>query len=186
VNDALGSLMQIDGYIWIGLMSVILLTSLFYLRWLYHVVGNAEVILGNELDIRPGWAVFWHFVPFMNLRYPPDIMRAVLVSSAVKRQDRGEELLSDVGFWWYPLAGAAITGFVVMRMFGNPETVGELQVIHYSWIIAGVLLLASAYFLSKIVDIIAFFQRELDLLPEEERNAVRKVLDEPLFKDEES
>ena len=71
-------------------------------------------------------------------------------------------------------------------MLGTVESVGELQVISYSWIVGGILLLTSAYFLSRLVDIVAFFQRELELLPEEEKDAIKKILNEPLYKDDDN
>ena len=98
--ETVETLLQLDFYAWIGLLSILVVTSLIYLRWLYHVVGNAESILGNFLEVRPGWAVFWHFVPLMNLRFPPAILRSVLIASAIKQQDKGEEHLTQVGFWW--------------------------------------------------------------------------------------
>lgn len=68
-------------------------------RWIYRSSANAHAV-GQEVSIKPGWAVGWYFVPFANLVMPYQAMRETWDSSheaAGLEEERDTALLPT---WW--------------------------------------------------------------------------------------
>lgn len=76
--------------------------------WIYRANANAHAI-GGDLNVRPGWAVGWYFVPIANLFKPFEAMKETWLASHYGG-DWGRGTHSDLLHWWWGLW--IITGFI--------------------------------------------------------------------------
>lgn len=86
-------------------------------RWIYRVSANAHA-LSSEMEISPGWAVGWYFVPIANLFKPYQAMKEVWYASHWGGEGEGAGLLP----WWW---GLWLVSSFLGRATG-PATNGEV------------------------------------------------------------
>jgi hypothetical protein len=54
----------------LGLLGLLLVTAICFLRWTYLVNSNAHALGAVGMTITPEWAVAWYFIPILNLFMP--------------------------------------------------------------------------------------------------------------------
>lgn len=84
-------------------------------RWIYRASANAHAIT-DEMDISPGWAVGWYFVPFANLVKPFQAMKEIWRAShraGAGDEPRGSAIL---GWWWGLWLLSNLLGNISFRM----------------------------------------------------------------------
>lgn len=107
-------------YAQIGLMA---LTGVLFLVWLWRVYRNLHRTLGaRNLDVSPGWAVGWWFVPVANLVKPVGIMSEAWAASHAGYLPNSDHWKHGrrsplVGFWWPLFIGASF----VPRYLGSAD-----------------------------------------------------------------
>lgn len=131
---------------YIAAFLVFVVSVIFVARWIY--LANANVLeTGYVLEITPGWAVGWFFVPLANLIQPFFAMRALWFASRGRVREDGDGTPAVLGWWWGTwLVGNGLSN-VGASMAKNGATAGGGLV---SAISAG-LLIGCAILLLKIV-----------------------------------
>ncbi len=69
-------------------------------RWIYLSAINARALGASDLQISPGWAVGWYFVPFANLVMPFRAMREIWLASHNPPSFRVQGSAPLIGWWW--------------------------------------------------------------------------------------
>ena len=88
--------------------------------WIVRASRNAWILRPDEMEITPGWAVGWYFVPIANLYLPFKAMQEIWLASAnaagpEQYADAGGLLNSWWGFWLLSNILGAITFQIQMR-----------------------------------------------------------------------
>lgn len=72
-----------------------------FLMWVHRVYRNLPALGAPKLEMTPGWAVGWYFVPFANLVKPCLSMAEIWKYSDPDQPDRLRKVASPlVGIWW--------------------------------------------------------------------------------------
>jgi hypothetical protein len=84
-----------EGLHGLATLAAFLGTVITYLRWLHLMVRQLNA-LGVDVEVTPGWAVGYWFVPFANLVKPYRTVKNIVSALG------GPELVSSlgVGWWW--------------------------------------------------------------------------------------
>ena len=111
---------------WIGLeqVGVYLVTVGFFWRWILLAAHNVRALGARGLEISPGWAVGYYFVPVANLWKPYQAMVEIWKATASPwtwQQEPGSALL---GWWWTFWILTNLAGQLVFRSTMNPEFFG--------------------------------------------------------------
>ena len=84
----------------IGYGVVLLATIPVFATWIVRAHRNLPALGAERLDVRPGWAVGWFFIPFANLWKPFTAMRTLWKASHNGPGWEYEDLPWWVGAWW--------------------------------------------------------------------------------------
>jgi hypothetical protein len=82
-----------------------------YLRFVYSAARNLELSRARGLDVSPGWAVGWSFVPLANLGMIYKVMEQIWQASADPVKNKISAPVS-LGWWW----GLWIAGGIIARI----------------------------------------------------------------------
>jgi hypothetical protein len=104
---------------------LLLFTAIIFGMWTYRMSWNAHSIDESSMEISPGWAVGYYFIPVVNLWKPYSAIK-----DTFKTFTSQEEPISGgsaLGFWWFCWIVSNILGRVVFRLSMRTETVEELM-----------------------------------------------------------
>jgi hypothetical protein len=108
-----------------GLAMVLLARLLFLLLtyfvacfWIYNAACNARALGANGLQITPGWAVGWYFIPFMCLFKPFQGMEEIWKGSASPASWQAQNTPVLLRLWWGAWLLTNLVGAVVSRFDG--------------------------------------------------------------------
>lgn len=104
---------------------LVFLCFIFVGMWIYRASANAHALSG-EMDISPGWAVGWYFVPFANLVKPFQAMRETWMASHYRTGWQGESSPPLLFAWWGLWLATNVISNISFRM-GLGEDVGLEQ-----------------------------------------------------------
>jgi hypothetical protein len=127
-------------------------------RWIYRAHANVRASGGQNLDVTPGWAVGWFFVPIANLFKPFQAMRELWNASHLEHDYFVQESPALLKLWWgFWIVGNLISNLSLRFAFSDAEKAGAVGSMLD---LAGcVLLLVSAWFLLRAVQAINTAQR---------------------------
>ena len=137
---------------------ILLLSSYIIIgRWFY-VSAKINHLLGiKELNITPGWAIGWYFIPFANLVMPYRSLKETYKASFNSEDWQSTKIPYDFPIWWLTfLLGNALSNHSLrlsLRL-GEENTYQQLNQISYIDISSDILLIINAFFLLRIVDTI--------------------------------
>ncbi len=101
-NDSLYDVLELPvGLSMLSYIVMWLVSGIVSLFWIYGAARNAKA-LRPALDITPGWAVGWFFVPFANLVKPCMVMGDIAVSSRGPVDVRYPKPSPLILLWWLP------------------------------------------------------------------------------------
>ena len=108
-------------------IAAIVVTAVFILvsvptvaAWIYRAQANLQLATEYRLDISPGWAVGWFFVPFANLVKPYEAMKQLWSNTAGSADpDAG----SPLGRWWGCFLVGGISQNIGARMLDSVDMV---------------------------------------------------------------
>lgn len=84
-----------------GLAAILTITTLIVFgRWILLAHRNLPPLGAENLDVRPGWAVGWFFIPFANLWKPYQAMRTLWRASRGARNWHLEDGNRILPLWW--------------------------------------------------------------------------------------
>jgi hypothetical protein len=90
--------------------------------WIYRVVANAHALRGRWMQMKPGWAVGFYFVPFANLFKPFQPMSEIWSSFHA-----GQTVPGMMRFWWAMWLISNLLGNVMMRMDSIPFVLAVME-----------------------------------------------------------
>ncbi len=113
-------------------------------RWTYRASANVHAG-GRRLDISPGWAVGWYFIPIANLWKPHQalagIARATVTSPATL----------PTALWWAAWLATSITGNISFRLGLRAVEPHEIMVSTAFGLVSSVAGIVAALALRRIV-----------------------------------
>lgn len=146
-------------------MVVALPTMLLYLAgaiaigvWIYRANRNAHAVGTLEMEISPGWAVGWYFVPFANLVMPLRAMREIDAASASALPDGADGAGMLLGGWWGAWLAMNMTGWVSFRIAMNAVTADGLRTAALFDLISCLLTIPACLLLAALIGRIQSFQ----------------------------
>ena len=132
-------------------------------RWFY-VSAKINHLLGiKELNITPGWAIGWYFIPFANLVMPYRSLKETYKASFNSEDWQSTKIPYDFPIWWltYLVGNALSTHSLRLSLrLGEEYTYQQLNQISYFDIGADTLLIINAFFLLRIVNTIFNNQKD--------------------------
>ncbi len=118
------------------------------LLWTYRANANARGLGATGMQVTPGWAVGWYFVPLANLIKPFDAMREIWRASANPPAWWRHPAPRLLGWWWFFLLLAIFTATVAPQLSIRARSLEALADATWVWtasdaagIMAGVCLL---------------------------------------------
>ena len=111
----------------IGLLVMVLAVALIIMicRWIFRAGWNVRHLGAKRLDISPGMAVGWYFVPFANLVFPFRAMREIWLSSHDPMGWR-ETSVPLINGWWALWLLSGLVNNIAMRTALSAETLQQL------------------------------------------------------------
>ena len=81
-------------------LTIFLTTAIGFLRWIHRAHLNVRGLGATDLNISPGWAVGWFFVPIMNLWKPYQAMKELCQASRNPDAWKSEMPPGLITTWW--------------------------------------------------------------------------------------
>jgi hypothetical protein len=126
-------------------------------RWFY-ISAEINHLLGiKELNITPGWAIGWYFIPFANLVMPYLSLKETYKASFNSEDWQNTTIPYDFPIWWTTFLvgnGLGNLSYSMYSNLGETYTYEKLIQISYIDISSDTLLIINAFFLLRIVDTI--------------------------------
>lgn len=119
---------------WLAVLQVftVLVCIVIVGRWIYRASANAHAVT-DELNITPGWAVGWYFVPFANLFKPFQAMKEIWLACHRSGAGYDERTPALLGWWWGLWLVSNFMGNIIFRMEMNgatdPQTMAKLYML---------------------------------------------------------
>lgn len=113
---------------------VFLATAVTFGMWTYRMSSNAHA-LTTGLDVSPGWAVGYYFIPFLNLYRPYQAIKEVWQACEADPQLRDgtrwkvAEVPALLPLWWGAWLLSGFAGRLLNRASGDPDTLEELTTV---------------------------------------------------------
>ncbi len=112
----------------IGLLVMVLAVALIIMicRWIFRAGWNVRHLGAKRLEISPGMAVGWYFVPFANLVMPFRAMREIWLASHDPLGWREASVPLITG-WWVLWLVAGVVNNIAFRAALSAETLQQLN-----------------------------------------------------------
>ena len=114
----------------IGVLELLLLvvTAVFFLRWVHKVNVNVRAFGAQDLRVTPGWAVGYFFVPVVGLWKPYQAMADVSCASRDPVSWARQKADWQVQAWWALWILSAFVGNAVLRgALGKESDIASVQ-----------------------------------------------------------
>jgi hypothetical protein len=118
--------------------------------WLHRAAWNVRHFGATRLEISPGMAVGWYFIPFANLVMPFRAMREIWLASHDPANWRSEEV-PLLRTWWGLWLAANIAGNLSTRTYMRAETLEQLRAAEWAGLGASALSLVGAIVFIRVV-----------------------------------
>jgi hypothetical protein len=144
-------------------------------RWIFRAAWNARHLGAMAMEITPGWAVGWYFIPFASLVMPFKAMREIWQSSFLA--GRTPAAIDSAGriallrWWWALFLATCFLGNALLRTaFHADPSIDELLLKNVASTVLDVLSIALNYVFILVIRRIAGAQ---------DRGNAAKVTPEP-------
>lgn len=121
-TDAAAAFYMREFVLALGVLVLSLLTIVVFAVWIVRAHRNLPALGAENLDVTPGWALGWFFIPIANLWKPYQAMRTLWQAS----HDAPRWELEDVPWWftlwWILWLISAVIGRILMRQLFGEET----------------------------------------------------------------
>tara|TARA_R110002126_G_scaffold29607_1_gene97681 strand:- start:588 stop:1184 length:597 start_codon:yes stop_codon:yes gene_type:complete len=138
-----------------GVYGILLLSSFPIIgRWFYVSAKINHLSEVKDLEITPGWAVGWYFIPFANLVMPYRALKETFQASFDSENWQSIKIPYDFSVWWATFLASNGFSSWSANMWGSleePYAYEKVNQIAYIDITADVLLIINAFFLLRIV-----------------------------------
>jgi len=139
----------------VGLLQIpaYLTTAILFCCWIYRTNANARALGARGMEVTPGWAVGWWFIPIFNLWKPLYATREVFFASDPDRGPTDWNRASTpavFGLWWAAWLFSGVIGHIDsnMAMSNDPDIAHASS---WTGIAAGLLSVCAALFVIQII-----------------------------------
>ncbi len=143
----LSDLLVAGGY---GLLALgFLCSGLTVLFWTYRAAANVHAVHPGAMEIRPGWAVGWNFVPIWSLWKPYQAMKQIWQASV--SPDPVPDMFAK---WWFGWVGFNLISNGSGRMLDRATENGDIDKMQMALVLTIVeiaLFMMACYFFYRIV-----------------------------------
>lgn len=108
-------------------LGTLLATLLVFGTWIVRAHRNLPALGAENLDVRPGWAVGYFFVPIANLWKPYTAMRTLWQASRSAPRWDLEDAPWWLTAWWVIWLISAVLGQLVFSAVAHAATLDELN-----------------------------------------------------------
>jgi hypothetical protein len=112
----------------IGNLLLLLSTLPVFAVWIVRAHRNLPALGAQNLDVRPGWAVVWFFVPFANLWKPYQAMTTLWKASHDAPRWHVEDSPWWVAAWWVMWIVSTTANYTMSRVVENTDLENRLMV----------------------------------------------------------
>ena len=91
-------------------MAVLIITAIFFLKFIYRANYNARQLGATNMRFSPGWSVGWYFIPIANLWKPYQAMSEIWRASKNPQNPEAESVPSLLPLWWFAWIVSNILG----------------------------------------------------------------------------
>ena len=138
------------------LLSVVLVAM-----WTYRAMRNLQIVGSSEVEMSPGWAVGWYFIPFANL-YKPFSGMAQIWRGSHAIAGRSTTIPASMGWWWFLWIVLNILGHISFRLGGGWSLDGEYYLTSLILDIVGApMWVLCAFLLLRITGDVTRYQQQL-------------------------
>jgi hypothetical protein len=110
-----------------GLQALVTITAaIVFGRWILLAHRNLPALGAENLDVRPGWAIGWFFIPVANLWKPYQAMRTLWKASRDARKWNLEDSTWILPVWWTLWLVSSFLGNYLMRNTFGEESIQRL------------------------------------------------------------
>ena len=119
-------------FLWLYAFLSLIATAFFFLMWMHRSHRNLRAIGAVNLKYSPKSAVFWWFVPIMNLFKPKQVVDEIWKWSV------GTDT-ALVNLWWFlwvigffsePIVGSSIWGSLIVIIIDIPAAILAIRLVH--------------------------------------------------------
>ena len=128
VSADLTPIETLQGIAAIALTAIALTLIVVIARWIFRAAWNLRHLGAKRLDISPGWAVGWYFIPFANLVYPFKAMKEIWLSSHDPSRWR-EGSVGLLTLWWTLWLLSNVIGNIAFRMSLGADTLEDMRLV---------------------------------------------------------
>ncbi len=138
---------QVVGIIYLG---AFVITAIVFLIWIYRSVFNARILNLSVMNIAPGWAVAWFFVPIAFLWMPYLVVKRAWIATT------NDHSVGFILIWWLFFIANSLLGQIVYRGMMVADTLPELRNITLisilSDVVAGIGITLALVVVSRLTD----------------------------------
>jgi hypothetical protein len=120
---------------------VMLATIIIFGRWIVLAHRNLPALGAQSLDVRPGWAVGFFFIPILNWWKPYQAMRSLWRSSHSVHNPEIQDSTWVLPTWWALWVIWSLLGNATWRMQGGARTISGLTSLTQTELVASSLYL---------------------------------------------
>jgi hypothetical protein len=106
---------------------VMIVTIVVFGRWIVLAHRNLPALGAQRLEVRPGWAVGFFFIPILNWWKPYQAMRSLWRSSRNVHQPELEESTWVLRTWWTCWVIWSLLGNATLRSGGSSQSITGLR-----------------------------------------------------------
>jgi len=110
-----------------GFSLVIIIREIVFFCWIYRANFNARQLGAKDMEITPGWAVGWFFIPFANLWVPFEAMSEIWNASAIPLAWRQQRTPPLVAVWWCIWLAVSFEGVFLTFIGRESRTLDDLR-----------------------------------------------------------
>jgi len=125
----------------IGILQTILLiiTMVYYGRWIYFASKNSRTIGANAMQFTPGWSVGWYFIPIACLWKPYQAMKEIWKTSKNPENWQSIETPALLGYWWMLWIASNFIGQLESRLSLKAEEIDEILSLSTLFIVSDII-----------------------------------------------
>lgn len=118
----------IQGLVGITQMVLWFVTAIMFCIWTYRCNVNVRVMGATGLNIRPGWAIGWYFVPIMSLWKPYQAMKEVWQASLSPTNWYNVKRGKIMSRWWFFWIVSNFIDQAAFKWSLKADTIGEMKI----------------------------------------------------------
>jgi hypothetical protein len=140
------------------------ISGIMFLVWIYRAAANIHAFRSAAMEITPGWAVGWNFIPIASLWKPYQAVKQVWQASHDLSYPETVRIPGYFGWWWGFWIATNILGGIAERISESGIEDGDFGMMKLGTsltLLDAILFAAACFLLYRIVREITQFQRML-------------------------